>query len=70
MLLIPVGVTIFLSNEEYWGKKHIYKIVWRYDSFCPGSTVLIEANSPAKAWQKLQKKHAIPIDLVSIEEIC
>ena len=69
MLLIPVGILIFLSKEKYWGKNHTYKIIWRYDSFCPKNTLLIEAKSPAKAWQKVQKQHAIPIDLVYIEEL-
>ena len=69
ILLISAGFMIFLSKKEYWSKKHTYKIVWRYDEMCPNSTVLIEAKSPAKAWQKLQKQHALPIDFVCIEEL-
>ena len=69
MLLLPFGVVMFLDKENYWGRKHTYMVTWRYDTFCPSTTVIVEAKSIAKAWSKVQRQHGIPIDLVSIEEI-
>lgn len=63
-------VDSFILLAEWDPKpKRTYVVTWRYDSFCPNTTVVVEAKSIAKAWKKVQKQHAIPIDLVSIEEI-
>lgn len=69
IFLIPFWVLICLDGAEYETKKKIYIVIWRYDAMCPNTTTVVEAKSPAKAWNKVQKQHAIPIDLVSIEEL-
>lgn len=50
-------------------KKRLYKIIWAYHSALPGYTEIIEAKNPARAWRKIQKQHALPIVLVSLEEL-
>lgn len=66
--IILVGSFIFLAE---WNPKpkRTYVVIWRYDAMCPNSTVIVEAKSLVKAWEKVQKQHSIPIDLVSIEEL-
>lgn len=69
IFLIPFWVLVCLDREEYWTKKRTYMVIWRYNALCPSSTVIVEAKSLVKAWEKVQKQHSIPIDLVSIKEI-
>ena len=69
MFFIPFCVLDCLDGKEYRTKKRTYVVTWRYDAMCPKTTAVVEAKSLAKAWEKVQKQHSIPIDLVSIEEI-
>ena len=66
--IILVGSFIFLAE---WNPKpkRTYVVIWRYDAMCPSTPTIVEAKSLAKAWEKVQKQHGIPIDLVSIEEL-
>ena len=66
--IILVGGFIFLAEWDPKPKR-TYVVTWRYNSFCPNMTVIVEAKSLVKAWKKVQKQHSIPIDLVSIKEI-
>ena len=68
IIIFIIGSSIFLAT---WNPKpkRTYIVIWRYDAMCPNTAVIVEAKSLAKAWEKVQKQHAIPIDLVSIEEI-
>ena len=64
MLLIPFGIIRFviLDNQK------VYRVVWRYDALSPSSTTLIKAKDRYSAWKKVQKRHAISIDLVEVNE--
>lgn len=68
MTIVVFGSVIYLAE---WNPKpkRTYVVIWRYDAMCSKTTVIVEAKSLTKAWKKVQKQHAIPIDLVSIEEI-
>lgn len=52
-----------------FGEKKLYKVVWRYDSFCTPTTEIVAAKDPAHAWKKIKKQHSLSIDLVSLKEI-
>lgn len=52
-----------------FAKKKLYKVVWRYNSFCTPHTEIVAAKDPAHAWKKVKREHAIHIDLVSLKEI-
>ena len=52
-----------------FGKKKLYKIVWRYNAICTPTTEIVAAKDPAHAWKKIKEQHSFPIDLVSLEEI-
>lgn len=66
--IILIGSSILLAKWDPKPKR-TYVVFWRYDAMCPSTPVIVEAKSFAKAWKKVQKQHAIPIELVSIEEI-
>ena len=48
--------------------KKIYKVVWTYDSFCPPTTELVKAKDMYNAWNKIRKRHALPITLIEVSE--
>lgn len=50
-------------------KKKIYKVAWSYRLTHSIYTEIIEARNPAKAWEKIKKEQALPIALVSLEEL-
>ena len=70
LIITSILISSFIFLAEWNPKpKRTYVVTWRYDSFCPNTTVVVEAKSLVKAWEKVQKQHSIPIDLVSITEI-
>ena len=52
-----------------FGKRKLYKVVWRYDEFCSPSVDFVKATDAYKAWKKIVRKHAIHIEMVSVKEI-
>lgn len=52
-----------------FGKKKLYKVIWRYDAFCIPTAEIVAAKDPAHAWKKIKKQHSLSIDLVSLKEI-
>ena len=50
--------------------KNLYKIIWSWGNpYCETYTEIVSAKDPAQAWKKIKRKHAISINLVSLEEI-
>ena len=64
MLSIPLGIIRFIILDS----QKVYRVVWRYDALCHPSTTLVRAKDHYSAWQKVQKQHAISIDLVEVSE--
>ena len=50
-------------------KKNAYLISWSYGDSDYIYTELIEARTPAQAWEKIRSRHAIAISLHSIEKV-
>ena len=50
-------------------KRKIYKVVWAYDIECSPDTEYVKAFDIAHAWKKIKRQHAIPIQVISIEEV-
>lgn len=51
-------------------KKKLYKLIWSWGNpYFETYTEIVSARDPAHAWRKVKRKHAISINLVSLEEI-
>ena len=51
-------------------QKHLYKIIWSWGNpYYETYTEIVSARDPARAWDKVRHRHAISINLVSLEEI-
>ena len=50
--------------------RNLYKIIWSWGNpYYETYTEIVSARDPAQAWRKIKRKHAISINLVSLEDI-
>ena len=73
LLILLIAAIILAPLVPLWIEclhkpKKIYVVTWRYDAFCHAQRELVQAKDPYTAWHKVKKQHAIPIDLMEIEE--
>lgn len=65
---IIVFLPVIIAGFVWADNKKVYRVVWRYDRLCYPSTTLVKAKSPYDAWHKVEKQHAISIELIDITE--
>ena len=52
-----------------FGKRKLYKVVWRHDRFCKPDVDIVKAKDMYSAWKKVERKHAVHIELLEIQDI-
>ena len=66
LFIISSPMTILLI---FWlNDKKTYRVAWCYNRACYPSVTLVKAKNPYEAWRKVEKRHAIPIDLIEVSE--
>ena len=65
---IIVFLPVIIVGYVWADSKKVYRVVWRYDRLCHPSTTLVKAKNPYDAWRKVEKQHAISIELIDIIE--
>ena len=66
--IFMVSSPLLLAWLFWLTDKKTYKVVWRYDRMCYPSTTLVKARSPYDAWHKVEKQHAISIELIEVSK--